>query len=39
MVFSFCAYAIVFGLTRILKPLLRKRFEMVTVFERLPARV
>jgi len=37
MICSFSAYAVVFGLTRILKPFLRKRFDMVTIFERISA--
>ena len=33
MVFSFSLYSITFGIHKLLKPFLRKKYEMVTVFE------
>ncbi len=33
MVFSFAAYSVIFGAHKLLKPFIRKRYEMVTVFE------
>jgi len=34
MWFSFAAYAVIFGLTRLFKPFLKRRFEMVSIYSR-----